>query len=248
MRYRQASAATADELVNNNRWIVPYVVGRLRIALPPDVSREELIAAGSLGLVQASHGFDPRRGCEFSTFAFERVRGAILDSLRQADPMSRDARRNYKKLQAFEDEYRRGHGVDPSDDQVQEATGLGAGKADELRQRAQAVRVLSLEDPSRQGQGDPLRMILAGPSPDPVTRAELRERLESLTKALTTLPERERQVVQLYYFGGHLLKEIATALGVSAARVSQLHARALERLRSALRGAYGQDKPKRGAA
>ena len=215
--------------------LVHHVLGRLPVVLPPHLDYEDLVSAGTCGLIQAAASYDPSKGSSFKTHAYTRVRGAIIDELRRADGLSRQARGKVKKLQRASDALTQQLGREPSPDELGAELGIGSEELDEVLGLAQRSSLISLEHEGEGGEdGGGLRDLLRSFGPPPEDRAARAELVEALRSALTTLKPREREVVGLYYHEGLRLREIGGLLGVSESRVCQLHPRALRALRSAL--------------
>jgi RNA polymerase sigma factor FliA len=187
-----------------------------------------------LGLIDAAHRFDEDRGIKFETFAERRVRGAMIDALRR-EAWPRGVRRVRRELEAARETLRRELGHEPSLADLAAKVG-----SDEKRLGRTILRINTIESTSPLSSGDhldetslPAALVPSEPeSPDSAyERSEVKERIRN---AMATLPERERRLVNLYYFGDVTMKQIGTELGVNESRVSQLHARAIQRLRAAM--------------
>ncbi len=193
------------------------------------VSLDELISAGSLGLLQAMEGFDPERGLAFSTFAMRRIRGAILDELRSRDPLSRADRSQVRRMDSAVAELEQQLGRSPSSVEIAGHLGVDHETVARLRQRTAVVGSVSLE-------GEPGGRTLAdriGDDGDQAIQAglEASERAGALQAALGDLPPRERLILSRSYFEERPLRQIAEELGVTESRVCQLRAQAISRLR-----------------
>ncbi len=201
------------------------VVPRVRDA----VSLDELVSAGSLGLLQAMDGFEPERGLAFSTFAMRRIRGAILDDLRARDPLSRSDRAQVKRVDAAVAELEQRIGRAPNTTEIAAHLGLDHEAVARLRQRTAVVSSISLEgEPGARAVADRL-------SDEEELTAEAAldeaERNGALQVALDALPPRERLILSRSYFEERSLREIAEEMGVTESRVCQLRAQAIRRLR-----------------
>jgi len=189
---------------------------------------------GVMGLIDAAHRFDESRGIKFETFAERRVRGAMIDALRR-EAWPRGVRRVRRELEAAREELRRASGSEPSMADLAAKVGT-----DEKRLSRTIVRINTIESTSPHTIGDgvdeanlPTALIPSEPeSPDRAfARSETEERVRA---AIASLPWRERKVVGLYYYNEATMKDIGAEIGVNESRVSQLHARAIQRLRAAL--------------
>jgi RNA polymerase sigma factor for flagellar operon FliA len=208
--------------------------------MPHSIDLGDLVQDGVLGLIDAANRFDEGRGIKFETFAERRVRGAIIDALRR-DAWPRGVRRVRRELEAAREELRRELGGEPTMADLARRVG-----ADEARLERTIVRINTIEQTSPLANVesfDPasLPAVLVPsepPSPDRTyEQTEVRDRMRA---ALGQLPSRERRIVSLYYFGEATMKQIGEEIGVNESRVSQLHARAIQRLRKILSNAEPQ--------
>jgi RNA polymerase sigma factor FliA len=224
-------------IIDNYAYLVKITAGRVVSNLPPNLEREDLYTAGSMGLIKAVDQFDPGRQVKFETYAIALIRGAILESLREEDWVPRSVRERAKALERAFQELEIKLGVPPSEDQV--AAHMGVAHEDLARMLADAGRgsVLSLDDLILGGDGVE-RLHLSDVVPDdgagPLSDVEARERIRQLGVAIDRLPEREKLVITLYYYEGLTFKEIGKVLTVSESRVYQLHTQAVLRMRGYL--------------
>jgi RNA polymerase sigma factor FliA len=226
--------------------LVKYVVGRLAIDLPPSIDREDLCSFGTMGLLRAVETYDATRGTAFSTHAYIHIRGAILDELRRQDFLPRTRRDKLRAVAAARSALEQRLGRRASPEELAEAAGMDASELDEVLLAEHTSTVLSIDDGvDDAGIGALLR---TREEEDPAEIADCNELRNRLAEAIGILPSVERRVVTLYYAEGLLLKEIGEVLGFSESRASQLHARALERLRSILHvaAAAAAEKPSEG--
>ena len=225
---------------SQNRRIVaglPFVEAlarRMAASMPNSIDIGDLVQDGVLGLIDAAHRFDEDRGIKFETFAERRVRGAMIDALRR-DAWPRGVRRQRRELDAAREALRRELGHEPSLADLAARVG-----SDEKRLSRTIVRINTIESTSPLATGEhldenSLPPALVPSEPDsPDTAYEKVETKERIRAALASLPWRERKVIGLYYYGEVTMKQIGAAIGVNESRVSQLHARAIRRLRDAL--------------
>ena len=213
---------------------VEALARRMAATMPHSIDLGDLVQDGVIGLIDAAHRFDDSRGIKFETFAERRIRGAMIDALRK-DAWPRGVRRVRRELEAAREKLRAELGHEPSLADLAAAVG-----SDEKRLGKTIVRINTIESTSPYSSGDqvddqqlPAVLMPAEPErPDALyEQTEVRERVR---KAVSTLPAREQRVIALYYYGEVTMKEIGQELGVNESRVSQLHARALRRLREAL--------------
>jgi RNA polymerase sigma factor for flagellar operon FliA len=220
--------------------LVKHVVSRLGTARSGVLDTDDLIAAGMVGLVEAIDRFDPAAGAKFETFAYFRIRGAVLDQVRALDWVPRSVRQRNQAIAAAQARLEFEHGRVPAEAELAGALGLDLTQYRAARAVAPAA-VLSLDAPADAGwsEGDeavPLADTVAGATADPVRSLEDAELHTSLVESLRELGARDRILLSLYYERELTMKEISVVLGVSEARVCQLHGRALQRLRSGLAG------------
>ena len=218
--------------------LVKYVVGRMAVSMPGLLATEDIIGYGTVGLIQAVDRYDPSVGVKFETYAIRRIKGAILDAIRSLQQLSRDASRRTRDLDHAYDELLQKNGRMPTNREVADHLGLSA---DEMRQALMdaSISVVSLDTPMGEtADGDRpslLDQITDDDAPGVSDQVERQHLYKALVKAIEELSERDRLVINLYYYEELTLKEISEVLGVSTSRVSQLHAAAVFRLRAALR-------------
>jgi RNA polymerase sigma factor for flagellar operon FliA len=205
--------------------------------MPHSIDLGDLIQDGVLGLIDAAHRFDEDRGIKFETFAERRVRGAIIDALRR-DAWPRGVRRVRRELEAAREELRRELGAEPSLSDLARRVG-----ADEARLERTIVRISTIESTSPLANLETIdsatlpAVLVPSEPPAPDRLFEQGQVRERVHRALAQLPPRERRIIGLYYFGEATMKQIGQAIGVNESRVSQLHARAVDRLRRILASA-----------
>lgn len=229
-----------NELAVRHLDLVGRVVGRLPIAIPKTLDRDDLLSVGNLGLLNAARTFQPGRGAAFRTFAYMAIRAAILDELRRHDPLPRGTRGKLKKLRDLETKFRGDEGRLPLPDEIAAALEISTGDAVLLLAQAETERLLRQES-GEVGSGEMFEPLDIGGA-EPSDGAERREELELIELAIRDLTERERQVVVLYFSEGLYLKEIGETLGVTESRISQILACAQRKIRVKIekkRGAAG---------
>lgn len=227
-------------IIDNYSYLVKITAGRVVTNLPPNLDREDLYTAGSMGLIKAVDQFDPGRQVKFETYAIALIRGAILESLREEDWVPRSVRERSKTLERTYFELEVKLGAPPSQDQVANHLGIQPHELSTMMADAGRGSVMSLDDMILGGDGSE-RLHLSDVVADdtsPVNDVEVRERIRQLGTAIDRLPERERLVIALYYYEGLTFKEIGKVLSVSESRVYQLHTQAVIRMR----GYLGRDQ------
>jgi RNA polymerase sigma factor FliA len=231
---RAPLASHQQERVAAGLPFVESLARRMASTMPHSIDLGDLVQDGVLGLMDAAHRFDEDRGIKFETFAERRVRGAMIDALRR-DAWPRGVRRVRRQLEAAREELRRELGAEPTLADLAKRVG-----SDETRLGRTIVRINTIESTSPLANLDTLdsstlpAVLVPKESPSPHRLYEQREERERVRAALAQLPARERRIVSLYYFGEATMKEIGEEIGVNESRVSQLHARAIQRLRRAL--------------
>jgi RNA polymerase sigma factor for flagellar operon FliA len=213
---------------------VEQLARRVAATMPHSIDIGDLVQDGVIGLIDAAHRFDEARGIKFETFAERRIRGAMIDALRK-DAWPRGVRRQRRELEAAREELRRELGHEPSLADL--AAKIGS---DEKRLGRTIVRINAIESTSPLANNDnldestlPTALIPSEPE-QPDEAYERQETKERVGAAIASLPPREQKVISLYYYGEATMKQIGAEIGVNESRVSQLHARAIRRLRDAL--------------
>lgn len=233
----ERAPALRETLILQYTPLVKYVVGRLAIALPSIMDFEDVLSDGTVGLIEAVERFDPNKGVKFETYAISRIRGAIIDSLRRADRLPRSVRQNVRKAEQASQALRDQLGREPEDAEVAAALGLPLERYYAVLADAAWITVSldGLLEAQAEGEGSGAPEMPRDPDAfDPSGALERKEATTALADAVEGLPERERLVVGLYYQDELTQREIAKVLHISESRVCQLHARALDRLRTAL--------------
>lgn len=246
---RTGDRAARETLILHYASLVKYVAGRLAVGLPPTVEFDDLVSYGCFGLIDAVEKFEPARGVKFETYALARIRGAMLDGLRLADWVPRSLRQKARRFETVVQRLENDLGRTASDAELAQALGLSDGEYQDLVSELAATTLTSLDEVWRgDDEGNQGARLIDGladeAAPDPSADVELAELKEALAKAVDGLPERERLVVALYYREGLTLKEIGRVLEVTEARISQIHTKAILRLRGKL-ARWREDRPVR---
>jgi RNA polymerase sigma factor for flagellar operon FliA len=238
VRGRDLSAAERTRLIEEHLPLVRHIVGRLAIYLPHFMCREELVSAGIVGLIEAIDRFEPDRNCSLKTYCTLRVRGAVLDEFRRMNWAPRSVQRDSRQLSAAQERLAQRFGREPSEDEIREEMGLTPEQFEELMERVKPTWFCSLQETAAGGdEANQLTMEeVVGDSRASTALDNLlhSEDLDILREQFDRLPQREAQVLTLYYLEDLRLKEIAEVLGVTESRVSQIHTLAIERLRTAM--------------
>jgi RNA polymerase sigma factor for flagellar operon FliA len=224
----QSDARARDRLILAYSPLVKYVAGRMSSGLPAHIEEGDLVSYGLLGLIGALERFDLSRNIKFETYAVSRIKGAIIDELRALDWVPRSVRSWARKVEAavtqLENELCRA----PSDEETAERLGIGVDEYQDV------LNQISCAGPGHD-KVNLIDTIEDTDAPDPSRAYRVRVIKETLVAAIERLPERERIVIGLYYYEGLTLKEIGEVLGVTESRVSQLHTKAVLRLRGRIK-------------
>jgi RNA polymerase sigma factor FliA len=219
--------------------LVKFVAGRMSSGLPAHIEESDLISYGLLGLIGAIERFDPAREIKFETFAVSRIKGSIIDELRSPDWVPRSVRakaREIEKVNAqLENELQRA----PTDQEMAEKLAVSVDEFQDTLTRISNSSVVALDElwTVSDASGDQVSLLDTIQDPqalDPAQEVDASEMKDHLADAIARLPEREKLVVALYYYENLTLREIGEVLGVTESRVSQLHTKAVLRLKSRL--------------
>ena len=237
-RYKENQDHAAwEQLVEAYAPLVKHVAGRMRLLLPAHVDYDDLVGSGVFGLLTAIDRFEPQRGIKFETFATNRIRGAILDSLRAADWAPRSLRQREREVAQAYGIVERRLGRPATAAEVSAELGIDIKELHDLERQINQVAFLSLDAPlptAEDGDQGPLGTRITDQQGDPLQALEEKEKRRLLAEAVRALPEKEQLVVSLYYYEDLNIREIAHVLGVTESRISQLHTRALLRLQGCL--------------
>lgn len=224
---------TRDELIVQYIYLTRYVVGRIKVALPPTFSIEDISSYGVEGLIDAIEKFSPNKGARFETYALMRIRGNIIDKIRSQDFLPRSARKKIKDVKDAQEALRQKLGRPPTSSEIGEVLGMEKEKIDQIL--AEDTSITSIYDKKGSSE-DSLEIIdtIQDRRLNPQEEMEEKDVKKELEIALKRLPERERMIMVLYYHENMTLKEIGEAIEVSESRVCQLHAQAIMKLKNIL--------------
>ncbi len=226
------STEERNALVEGHVRLVHHIVRRMARGVPPCVDVDDLIAAGFEGLLLAAERFDEERGVAFSTFAGCSISGAVLDALRDMDPLARPTRKRVNDLDKAEARLAGRFGGSVPDEELARATGLTHREVEDALRVRRAASTVSIDMERAEGS---LSQIIEDPNcADAIGRVLLQEAHDLVHEEIQKLLPNDRRVVILYYADGLLFREIANILGVTEGRVSQIHKRAISRLREAV--------------
>lgn len=218
--------------------LVKYVAGKVSMGMPQNIEFEDLVSYGVFGLIDAISKFDPARGIKFKTYAMTRIRGAIFDELRSIDWIPRSVRQKAKQIEQVISDLENKLGRTVEDDEIAKEMGLATDEFQSLLNKLSGTSMLSLNDIWYLGDdSDELSILETLEAPgtmNPDVLVEKEEIRDYIIEAIQKLPEKEKKVIVLYYYEDLTLKEIGEILEVTESRVSQLHTKAIMRLRGRL--------------
>jgi RNA polymerase sigma factor FliA len=226
--------AAREALAMHYLYLVGYIYGRIAINLPPHIDREDLEHQGALGLLAALDNFDPGKGVKFETYASIRIRGAVIDYLRKQDLLSRPVRKRAAEIERASEELAKRSGKSPAVTEIAKHMGTTVDEISDSLWKSSHSFIISLEREmydDDEGSSSTVGDSIAIPVPGPQEEAERQNLLECMAKAIDELPDKERQIIALYYNEELTLKEIGAVLGISESRVCQIHSRAVFYLR-----------------
>jgi RNA polymerase sigma factor for flagellar operon FliA len=234
--YAAGDMEARDALLRDNLSLVHHVARQLARGLAPDADLDELVSAGTMGLISAMDAFEVRRGLAFSTFAVPRIRGAILDDLRRQDHVPRSVRRKARSIAAARETLTRTFGRQPEAREVATVLGIDPGTLWRWIADVDGAAHVPLDaGPGDREHGTVAPADALGCPDEPIDERLTREdEVARLRDAMRGLNQQERTVLSLYYFEELKAREIAEVMGVSESRISQIRSRALCQLREAL--------------
>lgn len=250
MRTAKGDSQDTAKLIEEHLPLVKHIVFQVAVHFPRHVDRDELARAGALGLVEAARRYDESRGVPFDRFAAQRIRGAILDTVRAADWAPRSVRTLARKLENVEQRLATELGRVPAPSEMAEALGLTPQELSRLQDRMFRSVVLALEHEVSDDTDEDLTLVdvlTDRGAVEPLEELETRELHAYLRDAVNLLPERQRLVVVGYFLEGRTSQELARFLGVTESRISQLRSEALAMLKEGIEAQYASqpiaDKP-----
>jgi RNA polymerase sigma factor for flagellar operon FliA len=241
-RANPGDKALRDRLILTYAPLVKYVAGRLGSGLPAHVDDDDLISYGLLGLIGAIERYDPDRDVKFETYAIARIKGSIIDELRAMDWVPRSVRARARDIERAIAELERKLHRAPTDEEIAEKLGISGEELEDTLTDISRSSIAALDElwtVNTGGGGDQVALIDTiedTEAPDPQGSLSQTELKEAVGEAIARLPEREKLVVTLYYYEELTLREIGEVLGVTESRVSQLHTKAVLRLKARLSG------------
>jgi RNA polymerase sigma factor for flagellar operon FliA len=228
--------AYRDQLITEYLPYVKRIVQRLAVHLPSTVDIDDLMNVGVIGLIQAVDRYDPRRDNKFMTYAIFRIKGAVLSELRARDFLSRSNRRKIRELESAYLRLEQKLGREADDHEIASELGVDLEQVYRTKQMS-SISFISLEElgVSSRDEKEKLLSYLINNDDDALSMTKLKELKEAMAGAIKQLPEKERQVISLYYLEELTMKETGKVLGITESRVSQIHSQAIFHLRTKLR-------------
>ena len=230
-----AKPSSQDEQVTRYAPLVKRIAYHMMARLPASVEVDDLIQVGLIGLLDAVSRFDGNQGAQFESYATQRIRGAMLDELREADWLPRHVRQKSRQIESAIHRLEQRNGKSPTENEISAELGMPIDQYQSMLGDVKCSQLLYYEDFSDEDSASFLERYLVDGSSDPLAVLEDEGFRDSLIAAIHHLPERERSMMGMYYEQDMNLKEIGAVLGVSESRVCQLHSQAVARLRAQLK-------------
>ena len=226
-----------NALIRQYQPLVRRLAHHMMAKLPASVEVDDLIQVGLIGLSEALTRFEASQGVQFETFATQRIRGAMLDELRENDWMSRGSRKSQKDIEVAMRRLEHRLGRSPAESEIAAELGMPLAEYQNLLGKVRGTQLVYLEDMSRRSEDDDtyLDRHVADNEADPLSILKDQRLREALVAAIKGLPEREQYIMSMYYEQDMNLKEIAAVLDVTESRICQLHSQSIARLRAKMR-------------
>ena len=227
-----------ERIVLEHTPLIRYIVNRIAVRLPSHIDLDDLHNTGVIGLMDAIDKYDPDKNCKFKTYAEFRIKGAILDQLRSLDWVPRSIRQKSRRLEQAYSEVEQRLGRSATETEVADSLGIGIEEFHFLISQVRGISMVNLDELRASGDsdqpiyGDIFEDVKAE---NPFTSLKSRELRQAVADCISSLPEKERLVISLYYYEDLNMKEIGNVLGITESRVCQIHTKAVARLRSKLR-------------
>ncbi len=242
--YNAAGQIDKDQLVQRFAPLVKRIAYHLMARLPASVEVDDLVQNGMMGLLDAIGRFESGLGAQFETYAAQRIRGAMLDGMRENDWLPRSLRRDFRRIEEAIARLEQQHGRAPSEIELAAAMDMPLADYQKMLQDARGHQLISFEDLVEDSDEDYLERHLADEASEPSRLLEEESLRRMLVQGIEALPEREKLMMALYYEQDLNLRAIGEVMGVTESRVCQIHSQAVARLRSRILGAEGIKKSK----
>ncbi len=233
--YTETGIADKDQFITEYTTLVKRIAHHMMARLPASVQVDDLIQAGMIGLLDAVNRYEGSYGRQFESYAAQRIRGSILDELREADWLPRSLRRKMRQIETAMRSLEQRLGYPPSEKEIADEMNLSLVEYQEMLQEAGGGQLIYYEDYQEDEEDHFLDRLRGDQSNEPLDQLLEKNLRELLVDAIEKLPEKEKLVMGMYYEQEMNLREIGAVLGVSESRVCQLHTQAISRLRTRLR-------------
>jgi RNA polymerase sigma factor FliA len=235
--YTQNGTLDKTETIQRFSPLVMRMARHLMAKLPASVELDDIVQAGMIGLMDAANRYESSQGTQFETFATQRIRGAMLDELRQNDWLPRSLRKTQRRVETAIRTLEQKLGRPPTETEIAKDMGVPLAEYQEMLAESRGYQLFSYDDFHGEDKDEQfLERHCPDPDADPLAQLEDKRFKAALVDAIKNLPEREQMLMGLYYEQDLNFREIASVLGVTESRVCQLHSQAVARLRSRLRG------------
>ncbi len=233
---KKKSKEIKDQLIVQNVELVKIIAGRLYHSYNSNVEYDDIVSYGILGLIDAIDKFNPDKNVKFETYANFRIRGSIIDHLRNLDWVPRSTRQKYKKLEEVMLKLQATHGFDIEDEVLAKELNLSTEELSNFLSEVSIFSIISLDE--RIAENNNFSIVSDNMDARPEYSFLKKETKKILIETVEKLPERERTIINLYYFSELTYKEIAKILSISESRVSQLHTKCIIKLKNSLKSIY----------
>lgn len=234
--YKVTGLNDKEQCLREHAHLVKRLAHQMMAKLPASVQIDDIIQAGMMGLLDAAGRYDEFHGAQFETYATQRIRGAMLDELREADWLPRSLRRDMRRIETSVSRLQQKLGRPPSETEIAADLEVSLAEYQQMLQTSRGAQLVYYEDLHGEGEEDFFERFELGDDASPLDLLEDERFKAELARAIGNLPERERMVMGMIYEQEMNLREIGEVLGVGESRVSQLHSQAVARLRSSMKG------------
>lgn len=237
--YKETHESMRESMILEYLPLVKYIVEKMSIYIPPSVDKDDLIEAGIVGLIDAVDKYDPDKNCKFSTYARFRIKGAIIDELRSLDILPKSMRQKTKQIEEAYAKLENKLGRAPTDKEMADELGITESRYNRLVNELRSAFIINFDDFKSlkvdDEDNDGLEALLRSEEPAPDQNVIFKEIADILSEEIENLPEKARLVLTLYYYEDMTITEIAKILGLAKSTVSEIHTKALLKLRSKIR-------------